>query len=768
MTTLTPNAAPNAARRRYKTPAPEPAPLYSERPETGRYRLRKATGFTLDLVEKLLKSRIRVDGTHNVPKGPVLFVANHFTRFETFILPWILDRATGRMVHNLAHHELFVGRFGQYLNAIGARSTREPGIKDSIVGDLITGHHDWIIYPEGSMIKDKKTWHQGHLHLNAPDRVGPPHTGAALMALQAAMYKQLYLNAWRRQDDETMDALEERFAFTGSQLPREDLSIIPINITYYPIRPGMNLAFKMARLLLKRVPKQLEEELAVEGNLLLGDTDISIYLGKPVHLGTYLDALMPAAEGARASGGQRAACGEGGAGACAIENLVDRVMKPLKTRLTNHLMSEVYQHVTVNLDHLFCTALFAALHDRIRCEHLHRALYLAARNLQAAGTRRRHPSLDDSLEALVTGDPFPPLESIVALAEREGVLHREDGWYRIDRARLEEQHAFHDVRVRNPVRVIANELEPLREAVKAVTQAINSPEAELRRRVATLLYQEDLAEFSRAHGRCQQEAGLKVPEVGAPFVLPAKDDRLGVVLSHGYLASPREVRDLAEALQHGGATVFAPRLAGHGTAPEDLARVRWQAWRRSYARAYAAAAARCDRVVLAGFSMGGLLALLQAADAPQRVAGVITVNAPLHLADPASHLVPAVKAWNGLVHGLHLDRLQWAFVPNQAEWPDANYDRNPVHGIYQLERLMTAVGPRLAEVRCPALIIQADHDPVVVPASGQELEARLGSDEKELRTIASHRHAVLRGEGAETIHSQVVEFLDHLRDHWDP
>ena len=765
MSALTPNSAPNAARRRYKTPVP--GPLYSEPPETGAYRLRRATGYTLDLVEKVLKSRISVDGSHNVPaKGPVLFVANHFTRFETFILPWILDRATRRMVHNLAHHELFVGRFGQYLNAIGARSTREPGIKDSIVGDLITGHHDWIIYPEGSMIKDKKTWHQGHLHLNAPDRVGPPHTGAALMALQAAMYKQLYLNAWRRQDDETMQALEERYAFTGSQLPREDLSIVPINITYYPFRPGMNLAYKMARLFLKRVPKQLEEELAVEGNLLLGETDISIYLGKPISLTNYLDALMPAAEGVKV-GGHREACGEGGVGACSLENLVDRVMKPLKTRLTNHIMSEVYHHVTVNLDHLFCTALYASLQDRFTCDHLHRALYLAARNLQATGARRRHPSLDDSLEALVTGDAFPPLASIVALAEREGVLTREDGWYRIHRPRLEEQHAFHDVRVRNPLRVIANELEPLREAVKTVTQAINCPDAELRKRVASLLHQEDLAEFGSDYTRSSGDAGLKVPEVGAPFVLSGKTDRLGVVLSHGYLATPREVQELAQALNATGATVFGVRLAGHGTSPEDLSKVRWQAWRRSYARAYAAAAARCERVVVAGFSMGGLLALLTAADFPRRIDGVITINAPLHLADPASHLVPAVKTWNGLVHALRLNRLQWSFVPNAAEWPDANYDRNPVHGIYQLERLMAAVGPRLPEVRCPALIVQADHDPVVVPSSGPELEARIGSDEKELRSIASDRHGVLRGEGAEILHAQVAEFLDHLRDHWD-
>jgi esterase/lipase len=360
---------------------------------------------------------------------------------------------------------------------------------------------------------------------------------------------------------------------------------------------------------------------------------------------------------------------------------------------------------------------------------------------------------------------LPALESALRLATQEGILAIDNGWCTVNRLRLDAHHAFHDVRLRNPVRVIANELEPLREAVKAVTTAINLPEAELRRRVCALLHHEDQVTFTHEHQAAESDAGCKPPEIGAPFLLPGRQS-VAVVLSHGYLASPREVTDLAQALQRAGATVHGVRLAGHGTSPEQLARVRWQAWQRSYRRAFAAACAGSDRVVLAGFSMGGLLALMTAADFPQRVSGVVAINAPLHLVDPASRLVPAVKAWNGLVHTLHLDRLQWAFVPNQAEWPDSNYDRNPVHGIYQLERLIHAASERLPHVQAPALILQADHDPVVTPDSGLELERRLGSDEKELRTVAAHRHGILRGEGADGIHAQVVEFLDHLADHW--
>ena len=73
----------------------------------------KATGLGLKLFEKSLRVRLRGEGLENlVDDRPILFVANHFTRFETLVVPYVLYQHMGRQVRTLADHGLFHGARG--------------------------------------------------------------------------------------------------------------------------------------------------------------------------------------------------------------------------------------------------------------------------------------------------------------------------------------------------------------------------------------------------------------------------------------------------------------------------------------------------------------------------------------------------------------------------------------------------------------------------------------------------------------------------------
>src|SRR4030095_16396304 len=83
--------------------------------------------------------------------------------------------------------------------------------------------------------------------------------------------------------------------------------------------------------------------------------------------------------------------------------------------------------------------------------------------------------------------------------------------------------------------------------------------------------------------------------------------KVGCLCLHGFTASPAEVKWFAQHLAAEGYTVYAPRLAGHGTRPQDLARTRWTDWYASASDGYHLLRQQCEKVFVCGMSMGGLL-----------------------------------------------------------------------------------------------------------------------------------------------------------------
>ena len=128
---------------------------------------------------------------------------------------------------------------------------------------------------------------------------------------------------------------------------------------------------------------------------------------------------------------------------------------------------------------------------------------------------------------------------------------------------------------------------------------------------------------------------------GEPFFWEAGP--VGVLLSHGFTATPFEVRGLACFLHERGYTVLAPLLPGHGTTPEEMNRCRWQDWTAAVEAAYRTLAARSERVFVGGESLGGLLALYLATEHPE-VAGILAFA-------PALKIRSRLDRWRGIAIG---------------------------------------------------------------------------------------------------------------------
>ncbi|HPD05983.1 MAG TPA: 1-acyl-sn-glycerol-3-phosphate acyltransferase, partial [Spirochaetota bacterium] len=123
--------------------------------------LMKLTGLAIDMLSKLSNATIRVHDAERIPKAPVVFVINHFTRMETFFLPNVIYKITGKYLYSLAHHSFFTGSFGKFMEKVGAVSTKDPLRDAKFIGALLRGDMDCIIFPEGQMIKDKRFIERG-------------------------------------------------------------------------------------------------------------------------------------------------------------------------------------------------------------------------------------------------------------------------------------------------------------------------------------------------------------------------------------------------------------------------------------------------------------------------------------------------------------------------------------------------------------------------------------------------------------------------------
>jgi carboxylesterase len=208
-------------------------------------------------------------------------------------------------------------------------------------------------------------------------------------------------------------------------------------------------------------------------------------------------------------------------------------------------------------------------------------------------------------------------------------------------------------------------------------------------------------------------------EENLPFLLsPAKPAKAGVLLVHGFTASPWEMRLFGEALAAEGYLALAVRLPGHGTTAEDLVHRSYEEWLAAVERGYRLIAEQGLRCYGIGMSTGALLLLVLAASRPLQ--GLILLSPFLKMRHPLAQATGLLR---------FLKRFQRHKVAeNLAAY---YYDRRPVNGVYQLCRLTRRIRKELGSVTTPTLVISSTGDQTVEPESARELFRQLASQHKE-------------------------------------
>jgi carboxylesterase len=136
---------------------------------------------------------------------------------------------------------------------------------------------------------------------------------------------------------------------------------------------------------------------------------------------------------------------------------------------------------------------------------------------------------------------------------------------------------------------------------------------------------------------------LSVSAPANPAEISLSGGSIGVLVLHGFMGSPASIRPWAEGLHAAGFTVLAPCLAGHGISPSNLNATTWVDWYRDAERAFLKLKEQCTHVFVAGFSMGGGIALRLAEIRGSEIAGTLLVNAAIFDDRFSMRLVPALS-----------------------------------------------------------------------------------------------------------------------------
>jgi esterase/lipase len=240
-----------------------------------------------------------------------------------------------------------------------------------------------------------------------------------------------------------------------------------------------------------------------------------------------------------------------------------------------------------------------------------------------------------------------------------------------------------------------------------------------------------------------------------PFAFPGgdgPDGRTGVLLVHGFTGTPMSMRPWGEHLAAEGFAVRCPLLPGHGTRWQDCNTSRHDQWTMTVETAFDELAAECDRVFVAGLSLGGTLATRLAEVRPDDVAGLLLVNPALLTQRLDAKLLPLLSRLTG----------SWAPIASdikKAGVTELAYPKLPTRAMMQVRSLWAATRADLARVTAPVIVFHSVEDHIVEPVNSTILLAGVSSTDTTEVLLEDSYHVATLDNDAPRIFAGSVDWI---------
>lgn len=226
--------------------------------------------------------------------------------------------------------------------------------------------------------------------------------------------------------------------------------------------------------------------------------------------------------------------------------------------------------------------------------------------------------------------------------------------------------------------------------------------------------------------------------------------KTGVLCIHGFTGGPFEVQPFADYIkEHTDWAVEIPTLPGHGK-KLSLKKMTAEHWMMETELAMRDLKKRVDRVIIVGFSMGGLIAMYLSLR--YKVDRLVLLSAAAKYISAAQLVTEVKEAAADAIAG----RLAQNPLFHLYEY---KLTHTPISSAVEFLRIVKMVEPYYKTIKIPVCIVQGKKDGIVPASAADFIYDRIGSLDKRIIHSDSGKHLICYSDDCEDWFGEVLRFM---------
>ncbi|WP_421102166.1 alpha/beta hydrolase [Sporosarcina psychrophila] len=226
--------------------------------------------------------------------------------------------------------------------------------------------------------------------------------------------------------------------------------------------------------------------------------------------------------------------------------------------------------------------------------------------------------------------------------------------------------------------------------------------------------------------------------------------KTGVLFIHGFTGGPFEVRPLVNFLKMKTNWQLAiPTLTGHGITL-NLEKGSAASWLMEAELALKRLQKEVDRVIVVGFSMGGLIAMYLGLR--HKIDKLVLLSAA------ARYISPRILLKEMRI--MLAKPLMKKYPPNTFyHLYEYKLAHTPLRAVFEFLRIVSIVKPYYGLIKTPVCIVQGEKDGIVPFTTAEHLLKKLGSEKKEFIKSPVGKHHICYSDDCDNWFNEVLRFM---------